>query len=348
MKKDLLKYILFLLTCFGFLSVPAQEYSIGADLSFMKQAEDSGYIFKENGVAKPGLQLFKDHGYNWIRLRIFHTPTELPNDLAYTLTLAKEAKKLGYKFLLDFHYSDTWADPAKQFLPLAWEGRSHQELVDSVFNFTRNTIVAFREYGAMPDMVQIGNEVINGMMWPDGKLPENWKNFAELVQAGINGVYAGCGNQLAPEIMIHIDQGGNMEKTKYFFDNLFSYGIDFDIIGQSYYPWWHGNLLSLKENMKFMAESYKKQIILVEVAYCYAPTEYLTKNPPFPESPEGQRQFLEEVNRIVLETTDNLGAGIFWWEPATKNLRGISTRDFFDDQGNVLPVITVFDKYTRY
>ena len=97
-----------------------------------------------------------------------------------------------------------------------------------------------------------------------------------------------------------------------------------------------------------MAKEYKKPIILVEVAYCYAPTEYLTKHPPFPESPDGQKQFLEEVNRIVLDTPDNLGAGIFWWEPATMNLRGISTRDFFDDDGNVLPVITVFDKYTRY
>jgi arabinogalactan endo-1,4-beta-galactosidase len=325
-----------------------QEYAIGADLSFMKQAEESGYKFKENGTVKPGLQLFKDHGYGWIRLRIFHTPTELPNNLEYTIDLAKEAKKLGYKFLLDFHYSDTWADPGKQFLPVAWEGLSHDVLVDSVFYYTRNTIIAFSKTGAMPNMVQIGNEIINGMLWPDGKIPENWKNFAELVQAGIKGVFAGCENQPVPKIMIQIDQGGNLERTKYFFDNLFSFGIDFDIIGQSYYPWWHGNLLSLIENMNFMAKEYKKPIILVEVAYCYEPTEYLTKNPPFPESPEGQKQFLEEVNQIVLNTPDNYGAGIFWWEPATMNLRGISTRDFFDDDGNVLPVITVFDKYTRY
>lgn len=326
----------------------SQEYIIGADLSFMKQAEESGYKFKENGTSITGLQLFKDHGYGWIRLRIFHTPKELPNDLKYTIDLAKEAKKMGYKFLLDFHYSDTWADPGKQYLPAAWEGKSHKELVDSVFNYTRNTIIALIKAGVTPDMVQIGNEIISGMMWPDGKLPENWKNLAELVQAGINGVNEGCGNLARPKIMIHIDQGGNKEKTKYFFDNLLSYGVEFDVIGQSFYPWWHGSLLNLRENMIFMAKEYKKPIILVEVAYCYEPTEYLTKNPPFPESPKGQKQFLEEVNRIVLDTPDNLGAGIFWWEPATMNMRGISTRDFFDDEGNVLPVITVFDKYTRY
>jgi arabinogalactan endo-1,4-beta-galactosidase len=328
--------------------VYAQNYAIGADLSFLKQAEDNGFRFKEDGISKPGLQIFKDHGYNWIRLRLFHSPDELPNNLEYTLVLAKEAKKLGYKFLLDYHYSDTWADPAKQFTPKTWIGKTHEELVDAVFKYTQETIVAFKNAGVMPDMVQIGNEIINGMLWPVGKLPENWKNFAELVQAGIDGVFAGCDKQSIPKIMIQIDQGGNIGNTKYFYDNLLSYGVEFDIIGQSYYPWWHGSLLDLRENMIFMAKEYKKPIILVEVAYCYAPTEYLTKKPPFPESPEGQKQFLEEVNRIVLDTPDQLGVGIFWWEPATQNLRGISTRDFFDDDGNVLPVITVFDKFTRY
>ena len=198
----------------------------------------------------------------------------------------------------------------------------------------------------MPEMVQIGNEVINGMMWPDGKIPENWDNFAELVQAGINGVNSGCDTMNRPKIMIHIDQGGNKTRTKYFFDKFLSYGIDFDYIGQSYYPWWHGTLLDLRENMIFMAETYKKPIILVEVAYCSSPTEYRKKPAPFAESPEGQKEFLDEVNRIVLETPDNLGQGIFWWEPAT--FGGRSTRDFFDENGNVLPVISVFDKYTRH
>jgi Arabinogalactan endo-1,4-beta-galactosidase len=323
-----------------------QEYAIGADLSFLKNAEDRGFKFKENDIAKPGLMIFKDHGYNWIRLRLFHTPTDLPNNLDYTIALAKKAKDNGFKFLLDYHYSDTWADPGKQFTPVAWTGMSHNQLVKAVFEYTRETIKTFREAGAMPEMVQIGNEVINGMMWPDGKIPSNWDNFAELIRAGINGVNAGCDSMNRPKIMIHIDQGGNRNKTKYFFDKLLSYGIDFDYIGQSYYPWWHGSLLDLRSNMVFMAETYKKPIILVEVAYCSSPTEYKDKLAPFEESPGGQKEFLEEVNRIVMNTPDNLGAGIFWWEPAT--MGGRSTRDFFDENGNVLPVITVFDKYTRH
>lgn len=346
-KKCLYFWFSIILIFSGFQCLP-QEYAIGADLSFVKQAEDKGYQFKENGTPKPGLQIFKDHGYNWIRLRLFHTPTELPNNLEYTIALAKEARQMGYKFLLNYHYSDTWADPGKQFLPEAWKDKTHQELVEAVYEYTQETIMAFNKAGVMPEMVQIGNEVINGMMWPDGKIPENWQNFTELIQAGIDGVFAGCENQLPPQIMIHIDQGGNREHTKYFFDNLISHGIEFDVIGQSYYPWWHGSQLDLRENMFFMAKEYKKPIMLVEVAYCYAPTEYISKPAPFPESPDGQKEFLEEVNRIVLDTPDNLGIGIFWWEPATMDQRGISTRDFFDDDGNVLPVINVFDKFTRY
>lgn len=326
-------------------SAKAQEYAIGADLSFLKQGEDSGFQFKENGEAKPGLQIFKDHGYGWIRLRLFHTPDRLPNDLEYTIALAREAREMGYKFLLDYHYSDTWADPGKQFLPKAWEGLPHEVLVDSVYEYTRSTMIAFREAGAYPDMVQVGNEISNGMLWPDGKLPDQWDQFAELVQAGINGVYASCGNSPCPRIMIHIDKGGDREFTEYFFDKLHRYGIEYDVIGQSYYPWWHGSLLDLRECLNFTAKTYQKDIFLVEAAYNWTPTEYREKPAPFPETPEGQRQFWEEVNRVVLDVADQRGCGIFWWEPAVAR-RG--SRSFFDEEGNVLPVITVFDKFTRY
>ena len=323
----------------------AQDYAIGADLSFMKMAEDQGLRFKEDGTPRPGLQIFKDHGYNWIRLRLFHTPTRLPNDLAYTIALAKEAKEQGFRFLLDFHYSDTWADPGKQFIPEAWKELSHEVLVDSVFEYTRSALVAFRDSGAYPDMVQVGNEISHGMLWPDGKLPDNWDNLAELVQAGINGVYASCDNNPCPGIMIHIDKGGDWNFTEYFFDKLNSYGIRYDVIGQSYYPWWHGSLLDLRECLYQTAITYQKDIIVVEAAYNWTPTEYKEKPAPFPESPEGQKQFWEEVNRIVLGVPDQRGKGLFWWEPAVSR-RG--SRSFFDEEGNVLPVITVFDKFTRH
>ncbi|MFC1568715.1 arabinogalactan endo-beta-1,4-galactanase [bacterium] len=333
----------------------ASDYAIGADLSFLKHAEDSGVRFKDGGKVKSGLKIFKDHGYNWIRLRLFHTPSnarrKLPNDLEYTIDLAKQANNLNYKLLLDFHYSDTWADPGKQFIPKAWIDFTHQQLVNAVFEYTRDCIVAFREAGVLPDMVQIGNEITNGMLWPDGKLPENWDNFSELIQAGINGVDAGRGDFPCPKIMIQIEKVGDLDRTKSFFDNLFTRGIDCDVLGQSYYPWWHGSLLDMRQVLHFMAKEYKKDIMLVEVAYCWRPTEYKEKPAPFPESAEGQRDFLNAVHEIILNLPDGRGTGIFWWEPAvTPHPRGggLRNRGMFDDDGNALPVMNVFDRYSRW
>lgn len=325
-------------------------YAIGADLSFLAQAEANGTRFRDGGVEKPGLQIFRDHGYNWIRLRLFHTvansPWPLPNDLPYTLALAKRAKAMGYKFLLDFHYSDTWADGDKQFIPKAWAQLSRPALISAVETYTRETITALREGGALPDMVQIGNEIAPGMMFPAGKLPGQWDTLAELLKAGIRGVEAGRGTEARPLIMLHIDKGGDVATTKWWFDNAIQRGVPFDVIGQSYYPWWHGTLLNLRDNLAFMAEAYRKPIIMVEVAYNFRPGEYIGKPAPFAESPEGQREFLETIHQLVLATPYGLGKGVMWWEPAVEHspIRG---RGMFDDAGNALPVIDVFDKWTR-
>ena len=330
----------------------AQEYIIGADLSFVKEAEDNGFVFKENGKPKSCIEIFKNHGYKWIRLRLFHSPEldekyKLPNNLEYTIALAKEAKQQGFKFLLDYHYSDVWADPGKQFIPKAWQGKSLIELKQIVFEYTRSTMMEFRKADVFPDMVQVGNEISNGMMWPIAKLPDNWDNFAVLLKAGINGVKASCGNNPCPEIMIHIDKGGDKDFTKYFFDKIKNYNIDYDVIGQSYYPWWHGSLLDLRECLNFASKEYNKDIIVVEAAYNFRPQEYKNKIAPFPETPEGQKEFLEEVNNIILNIPNGRGRGIFWWEPAAPK-RGFESRTFFDEKGNVMPVINVFDKYVRH
>ncbi len=324
-----------------------REYAVGADVSFLRQVEQQGVKFRENGVPKPGLDILRDHGYGWVRLRLFNSPHSLPNNLEYTIALARDAKQRGMKFLLNYHYSDDWADPGKQFLPKAWEKHSHAQLVTDVYEYTRDTVAAFRDAGVLPDMVQIGNEVINGMMWPDGKLPENWDNFAALIYAGINGVDAGRGNNPRPEIMIHIDRGGDLPATRAFFDKLNSYRIPFDVIGQSYYPWWHGNLNALRANMEFMARTYPQDIIVVEAAYHWQPSQeaYKDKPGPFAESPEGQRQFLDEVNRVVMQTPNGRGRGVFWWEPAV--IGPLTSRGYFDEKHNVLPVINVFDRFER-
>jgi arabinogalactan endo-1,4-beta-galactosidase len=337
---------------FGVWSAPvrASEFAVGADLSFLKQAEDRGRIFKDGTNAMSGLQIFKNHGYNWIRLRIFVEPVSnnLPNNLAYTVAMAQDAKKLGYKFLLDFHYANSWADPGKQPTPGTWISLSHKERVKKVFEYTRDTIAVFRDAGVQPEMVQVGNEVTHGILWPDGRLPDHWDNFADYIRAGIKGVDAGRGTNAPPKIMIHIDQGGNIAKTKYFFDKLNRYKIHYDVIGFSYYPWWHGTLLDLRENLAFASETYHKDVIVVETAYNWRPArESADRVGPFPETPEGQKEFLEEVTRVALGVPGNRCKGIFWWEPAVGGRGGLISRSFFDENGNALPVISVFDKYTR-
>lgn len=324
----------------------ATDFAFGADLSFLKQVEEKGLVFKDSGKLKPGLQILKDHGYNWIRLRTCVEPATLPNSTAYTIALAKEAKKMGYQFFLDFHYSNGWADPTNEPTPKAWQALSHEERVKALYEYTRSTIAAMSEAGVLPDMVQIGNEIGNGILWPGGKLPQNWNNFADYIYAGINGVDAGRGNGKRPKIMLHVDHGGDIPKTQAFFDKILSYNIPFDVIGFSFYPWSHGTLINLKETLAFAANRYSKDVYLVETGYYWKKSQYFSTLPgPYPETPEGQAGWLKTVTEIVLAVPGNRGKGVMWWEPAANG--GLRARGYFDDAGNALPVINAFHLYTR-
>jgi arabinogalactan endo-1,4-beta-galactosidase len=315
--------------------------AIGADVSFLPQAEADGTVFHDKGVAKPGLEILRSHGYGWVRLRLFNDPKTLPNNLEYTIAEARRARALGFGILLDLHYSDDWADPSHQITPEAWQKLKHRQLVDAVFTYTRDIIAAFRQAGVLPNMVQVGNEITSGMLWPDGKLPDNWDNFTELLAAGIRGVAEGSGTEKHPLIMLHIDKGGDEEATRWFFSHIAAAHINFDVIGQSYYPWWQGSLADLKANLDFMAREYRKPIIIVETAYSWRTDNYTKKKGPFPETPEGQRDFLASLAPIVVATPNGLGRGIFWWEPAVRG--PLARRGLFDDEGNSLPALDVFD-----
>lgn len=326
-------------------TLPIPDFSAGADLSFLKQQEDAGMKFRDSGSVKPGLAIFKGHGYGWIRLRIFHTPTSLPNNLEYTLALAKQAKALGFKFLLDFHYSDTWADPGQQAPPKAWLGLNHAALVDSVYAYTRATVARFRREGVPPDMIQIGNEINSGMMLPDGS-SANFTNLGDLLKAGVRGVDSGSlaeesgslPNGKSPLIMIHIACGGDQGATKWFFDNVAANGVRYDVIGQSYYPLWHGTFDDLRANLDFMGRTYAKDIFVVETAM----TPYPDGTYPLPLTDEGQVRYLQELEKVVRAAPNKRGRGLMWWEPTGNDYLGTS-RGLFDKQGNARPAMKVFD-----
>jgi arabinogalactan endo-1,4-beta-galactosidase len=323
----------------------AQDYAVGADVSFLAKCEQDGVVFKENGKPVDVLALLREHHYNWVRLRIFHDPAaatiHLPNDLNYTLALAKRAKALGFHILLDFHYSDSWADPGQQPMPAAWKTLTHKQLVKQVYLYTRDTIRSFGAQGVMPDMVEVGNEVTNGMLWPDGKLPANWNQFSDLLKAGIRGVNAGHQTAPRPRIMIHIERSGDYDAAVGFLDQLAAHHVQFDILGLSYYPRWHGGSAQMRQNLSKLALRYHYPIIVVETAYDWTPADFAGKTSEFPESPDGQLAFLHAVDAAVRAVPDSLGQGVFWWEPAAEG--GLRDRSFFDKDGNVLPVITAFD-----
>jgi arabinogalactan endo-1,4-beta-galactosidase len=279
----------------------------------LAKCERDGMVFKEDGQRRDVLTILREHQYNWVRLRLFHdpaaSPTRLPNDLDYTLALAKRAKAMGFHLLLDLHYSDSWADPGKQPTPEAWKKLKHKQLVDQVFNYTRDTIAVFAREGVMPEMVQVGNEVTHGMLWPDGKLPDNWDNFADLLKAGIRGVDAGRGAHPKPRIMIHIERSGDYDAAVWFFDNLLPIMCPFDVMGLSYYPRWHGNIAKLRGNLHDLALRYQRPIIVVETAYNWTPGDFIGKKAEFPESPAGQEEFLRAVDSAVRAIPHRPGPG---------------------------------------
>ncbi|MBN1766746.1 MAG: glycosyl hydrolase 53 family protein [Sedimentisphaerales bacterium] len=289
------------------------QFIRGVDISMQTQQETEGVIYKEYGVPRDIFTILSNHDLDWIRLRLFHTPggsvSGVCQDLDYVTELGARAKSEGFNFLLDIHYSDTWADPTHQTIPAAWQGMNHAQLVVAVYDYTRDVIEHLRTNNAMPDMVQIGNETPCGMLWPDGEVCNNgnWSNYADLVNAGIDGVDDGRGTEPMPEIMIHIDKGGNQATTEWFFDNLLARGVSFDVIGQSFYPEWHGTFTDLTNCLNFMGQNYSQDIIIAETA------EYYTGETG--ASPENQKAFLEELIQRIEATPNGKGRGVFYWEP---------------------------------
>ncbi len=320
----------------------------GGDFSIMKKLEDLGGQYKVDGQAKQGFQIFSDNGYTWCRLRVFHSPNHVGpvvNDLDYTIALAREAKQFGFKIFLNFHYSDTWADPGKQFTPEAWENLELELLADSVYQYTRHVLEAMKQADVSPRMVQIGNEINNGMLWPRGRLwakdgTARWAELSTLLKAGIRAV-KDTQNDASVPIMIHAATGGNVVESDNFYSNIMKQGVEFDVIGLSYYPWWHGTFEDLEKNLAFLSGKYKQEISVVETAY-YAngwypePEEWVLDVQPYPPTEQGQYDFLTDL-ATRLKNYPKV-TSVYYWKPDGLDIPGSNIpylgRSLFSPEGN--------------
>jgi arabinogalactan endo-1,4-beta-galactosidase len=359
------------------------NFIMGSDVSMLPQIERSGGKFLVNGIAEDALQVLKDHGVNWIRLRLWNDPTDENgkglgggnNDITRTVEMAARAKALGFKVLLDFHYSDWWADPGKQNKPKAWEGLNTEELKQAVYDFAADAVQQLAKADALPDMVQIGNEVNVGMIWPDGKLyPQGtekvggFDGFTDLLTQGIQAVRDNDPNKDNPgekiKIMIHLANGGDNKLYRPVFDELTAREVDYDVIGLSYYNYWHGPYEEFKNNLNDISQRYNKDVVVAETAYAYtlADADGMAnlfgkaeqKLGEYKPTLQGQATAIRDVMEAVALVPNDRGLGVFYWEPDWMPVPGAGWKTdegnawenqaLFDFNGQALPSLNVFNR----
>jgi arabinogalactan endo-1,4-beta-galactosidase len=304
----------------------------GADISFAVQEYEAGKRFIDGGRPQPVESILAAHGANYARLRLWVNPPAGYSDLQVALEGARRAKRAGLRLLLDLHYSDFWADPGHQTIPAAWQGQDLPTLAATVREYTRDTIATFARHGVPVDMVQIGNEVTAGMLWPLGQIyltsTPNFPDFATLVNAGIQGAREGNPRRHDLKVMLHIDRGGDNGGSVWFFDHVIAAGVtDFDVIGESYYPFWHGPLSALQANLNDLAPRYDRDIIVVETAYpwtvangddlanSFTDASQLPDGDLYPPTPQGQAGYFEALRDVLSQVPGGKGVGFFDWEP---------------------------------
>ncbi|HEY2176630.1 MAG TPA: glycosyl hydrolase 53 family protein [Mycobacteriales bacterium] len=344
----------------------------GADISFTLQEEAAGTTYRRGGVAAPVERILAGYGASHVRLRVWVDPPAGYSDLADALILARRARRAGLRLLLDLHYADFWADPGHQPTPAAWQALDLPGLVRTVHRYTRDVVAAFADQGTPLAMVAIGNEITNGMLWPLGQVyrsdGEHWAPLAELLRAGVAGVRdAGRRPGGRPLTMIHIDRGGDNAGSRYFFDHILAERVRFDLIGQSYYPFWHGPLAALRANLGDLAARYGKDIVVAETAYpwttgngdalanSFTSADQLPDAAAFPPTRAGQAAYFEALRQVIAQVPGGHGAGFFdwepeWvpgvgWEPGAGNPNDNLT--MFDWTGEALPSMRAFRRPAR-
>lgn len=348
------------------LSSQSTDLIKGADVSWLQEVEAGGGVFREGGSVKDPLTVLRKNGVNTIRLRVWHTPAGGVNGLEKTLAMALRASSSGFALLIDLHYSDTWADPVHQAVPAAWKGITFAAMKDSIRSYTAMVMSSLKKQGTPPAMVQLGNEIICGMLWNDGYVcgssstATQWTTLGELLQSARNGVSDVYGPSDNVQIMIHIDAGGNLAAGTWFFDNLTAHFTAFDVIGLSYYPWWQGEMAAMQHTVEGLAERYQRDVVLAETAYPFTlsanddTTNIVGSNGQllsgYPATMEGQKKFLTDVITVMRNVPGKRGRGIFYWEPDAISAPGWSSPwenlALFGFDGEGLPALKAFGEST--
>ncbi len=324
----------------------------GADLSTLLEVEECGGKFYDGGREADAMEILQSHGVGLVRLRLWNDPYGPDGqpygagtcDLPRVMKLAARAKALGLPWMLDLHYSDFWADPAKQFPPKAWAGMDAAALAKAVHVFTRKTLKILQEKDLLPAYVAVGNEITNGLLWPVGKRPED-ASMVRLINSGIRAV-----RETAPaaKVMLHLDNGGNNAMYRDWFGAYSAHGgEDPDMIGLSYYPFWHGTMEDLRQNMTWLVEHVRKPMMIAETSMAFTYEAYafrelpegswacetadagsvtdrkplaanaeLGRGVPYPGTPQGQAAYLRDLAAVIRSVPDDLCKGFIWWEPA--------------------------------
>ncbi len=366
---------------------------LGVDVSTYFEEKKANASYFSAGKEVDPLKVFKSNGVTHMRIRIWNNPFSKDHkpykggtcDVKNFIELAELAVEHGYKVVPDFHYSDFWADPGKQFIPKEWANDSYETLCLKVAEFTKNTLLKLKGKGIDVDMLQIGNEITNGMLWPIGKLTDNgegkkrgnYDKLCGLLKSGINAA-----KEVYPKakIILHLERSGDAAVYQEFFEEMEKHDVSYDVIGASYYPYWHGSFKQLFNNLDACKERFKKEIMIMELGYGFTLEDYIMTNNgaahlvineekikemkealPYPLSEEGQAKFIEEF--LTLCQKHDVKA-VFYWEPcwipgddicwASKegqeyiNETGKSQRNewanqcLYDYKGNALKALTKF------
>ncbi len=331
-KMNRLRKLMIALLVFTAGNALAQKY-VGGDISLLPSYEQNGATYFDNNgnpIAEV-LPYLKQQGLNAMRVRLFVNPANAPEtekeegvrqDLGYVKKLARRIKEQGMALMLDFHYSDSWADPSKQYTPNDWQSLTESQLQERIYTYTKDALQQLADTGATPDFIQTGNEISYGMLWgargaSDLKKcytssTDNWPYFTSLLKQAVKACREVCPQA---KVILHTERVAQPTVLNDFYQRMASYGVDYDIIGLSYYPYFHGNLSQLNTALTTLEKAYAdKDIMLVETGYYHdwqPSTVDYDLSAQFPITGEGQKAFASAL--ISTLSAHKSVRGLFWW-----------------------------------